>query len=172
MAEMNNTTGLFCVWIFVEVLFLTLRVVCDSREGTSQDEKRAKVSEEKSPSYFFFCVIYGNSPRQSGAMNRIWWSQGRSANEKPAIVEDVLLTSGSSGVGLFQTGVCFFKAERGSQNNEAIYQTQPPSSEMTCCHFRYQLSCVEVTTLHHSATGGSSSKWILHLELYLQQLMC
>lgn len=90
-------------------------------------------------------------------------------------MNEVLLICGATGIGVCRPGVCskppLAHNEWGSQNNEGIYQTAPPSSEMTCCHFRYQLSCVEVTMLHHSAAGDSESKWILHLELYLEQLM-
>lgn len=116
--------------------FLNLRLVCDSWEGSisrSQDEKKVKVSEKKSPSYFFFCVIYGNSPWQSGAMNRIWWSQGYRANEKPPIMKDVLLTSGSTGIRVFRTGVCGFFFSRPS----VAPKTMKPFIKRSRCHRRW-----------------------------------
>ncbi len=63
--------------------------------GQRQQERgwgKRKVAEDKSPSYFFFSVIYGNVCRQSGAMNEIWWSQGCRANVEPPVLNLDLLT--------------------------------------------------------------------------------
>ena len=51
-----------------------------------------EVAVDKSPSYFFFSVIYGNVCRQSGAMNGIWWSQGYRRNVEPPVMNVDLLT--------------------------------------------------------------------------------
>lgn len=51
-----------------------------------------EVAEDKSPSYFFLSVIYGNECRQSGAMNGIRSSQGYAGNVEPQVVNWDLLT--------------------------------------------------------------------------------